>query len=101
MRRTPPTLATERLLLRGWRGRDVAGHTKMSEDPEVRRCLGKGKTKSKAEALGEIAAHLCHWAALGFGQWALERKEDGESIGRAGFWRQAAWQGLVGGLDVR
>jgi RimJ/RimL family protein N-acetyltransferase len=73
----------------------------MSEDPEVMRYLGKGKTKSQAETLGEIAAHLCHWAALGFGQWALERKEDGESIGRAGFWRPPGWPGLEVGWKLR
>lgn len=68
--RSPPTLETERLRLRGWERRD-----------------------------------------LGYGQWALERREDGEPLGRAGFWNPPgtrpgglAWPGVdpegTGGGDL-
>ena len=98
--RTPPPLETPRLLLRGWRGRDLAAHAEMSADPEVMRYLGSGKTVSQAEALAEVAAHLGHWALRGYGQWALERKEDGASIGRAGLWNPPGWPGVEVGWKL-
>ncbi len=98
--RTPPQLETPRLLLRGWRGRDLAAHAEMSVDPEVMRYLGSGKTVSQAEVWAEVATHLGHWALRGYGQWALERKEDGASIGRTGLWNPPGWPGVEVGWKL-
>jgi hypothetical protein len=35
--RVPPTVETTRLLLRGWRRRDLKAHAEMSADPQVMR----------------------------------------------------------------
>jgi RimJ/RimL family protein N-acetyltransferase len=66
----------------------------MSADPEVMRYLGSGRVLSQAESWSEVAVHIGHWALRGYGQWALERKEDGAAIGRAGLWNPPGWPGL-------
>lgn len=99
-RRTPPTLETSRLLLRGWRPRDLAPHAEMAADPEVMRYLGEGRTGGRSKAGREIATHVVHWALRGYGQWALERRSDGASIGRAGLWNPPGWPGVEVGWKL-
>lgn len=98
--RTPPTIETSRLLLRGWRRQDFRPHAEMSADPEVMRYLGRGRTLSQAQTSMEIAVHFAHWGLRGYGQWALERKQDGASIGRAGLWNPPGWPGTEVGWKL-
>lgn len=72
----------------------------MSADPEVMRYLGDGQVLNQAQSWGEIAVHIGHWALRGYGQWALEREEDGASIGRAGLWNPPGWPGLEVGWKL-
>lgn len=96
----PPRLETPRLLLRRWMGRDLKAHAEMSADPEVMRYLGDGRVLGQWQSRGEVAVHIAHWALRGYGQWALERKEDGASIGRAGLWSPPGWPGLEVGWKL-
>lgn len=97
---TPPTVETPRLLLRGWGVADLDAHAEMSADPEVMRYLGEGGVLNRGQSWGEIAMHIGHWALRGYGQWALERKADGASIGRAGLWYPPGWPGVEVGWKL-
>ena len=74
----------------------------MTGDPEVMRHIGDGHVLDQGQAWREIATHLGHWGLRGYGQWALERRDDGRLIGRAGLWNPAGWPGLeVGWMLAR
>lgn len=92
--RKPPTLETPRLLLRGWGLRDLEAHAEMSADPEVMRYIGDGEAVGRAQSWCEAALHIGHWALRGYGQWVLERKADGRTLGQAGLWNPPGWPGL-------
>ncbi|MGC1852099.1 MAG: GNAT family N-acetyltransferase [Solirubrobacterales bacterium] len=98
--RTPPVLETPRLILRGWQPRDLEPHAEMSADPEVMRYIGDGRVLDGGQSWREVAMHIGHWALRGYGQWALERKGDGASLGRAGLWNPPGWPGLEVGWKL-
>jgi RimJ/RimL family protein N-acetyltransferase len=87
-------LETQRLRLRRFREPDLDAYAKMSADPEVMRYIGTGVTLSRTDAWRSIAAMLGHWQLRGYGMWALELKETGEFVGRAGFLDPAGWPGF-------
>ncbi len=97
---TPPRLETSRLLLREWRPGDLNAYAEICADPEAMRFIGDGQTRSRSGSWREIAMHIGHWALRGYGQWALERKEDGAFIGRAGLWNPPGWPGLEVGWTL-
>jgi RimJ/RimL family protein N-acetyltransferase len=72
----------------------------MSADPEVMRYIGDGKVLDQGQSWREVAMHIGHWGLRGYGQWALERREDGASIGRAGLWNPPGWPGLEVGWKL-
>jgi RimJ/RimL family protein N-acetyltransferase len=87
-----PRLETERLILRAFEPRDVAPHLEMSADPEVQRFLGGAR-----DAYGSfenLATHAGHWALRGYGNWAVERRDDGSFLGRVGLWEPPGWPGV-------
>ena len=88
------TLATERLLLRAFRGSDLDAYAAMCADPEVMQYLGTGVTLSRAEAWRSMAAILGHWRLLGYGMFAVELNTTGELLGRAGFLDPPGWPGF-------
>jgi RimJ/RimL family protein N-acetyltransferase len=88
------TLETERLLLRRFRGSDLDAYAVMSADPEVMRHIGTGATLNRTDSWRSIAAMLGHWQILGYGMWAVELKESGELVGRAGFLDPPGWPGF-------
>lgn len=92
--RVPPTVETPRLLLRGWSCSDLQAHAEMCADPVAMRYIGNGEVLDRAQSWREIAMHLGHWMLRGYGQWALERREDGVWLGQAGLWNPPGWPGL-------
>jgi RimJ/RimL family protein N-acetyltransferase len=96
----PPVLETSRLILRGWQTKDLEPHAEMSADPEVMRFIGDGGVLDRGQSWREVALHIGHWALRGYGQWALEHKEDGVSLGRAGLWNPPGWPGLEVGWKL-
>ena len=87
-------LATARLRLRQFRESDWEPYAVMCADPDVMRFLGTGVTLNRDEAWRSIANILGHWQLRGYGMWALESKETGELVGRAGFLDPPGWPGF-------
>jgi RimJ/RimL family protein N-acetyltransferase len=87
-----PVLETDRLVLREWREGDIEVEAAVSADPEVMRYLGG--VISREEAWRRMSLHAGHWLIRGYGNWAVEVREDGSLIGRVGLWRPEGWPGL-------
>lgn len=77
-----PELRTGRLLLRRWQESDFEPWAAMNADPEVRRYLGELLTREQSDAVVKLMQ--AEFDARGFGWWALESRETGEFLGRAG-----------------
>jgi RimJ/RimL family protein N-acetyltransferase len=78
-------LETERLLLRPLSLDDLDVFASFYSDPEVMRYLGAGRTLSREETEQSLKRMLHGLEADGFGQLAVEQKEDGALVGRCGF----------------
>ena len=87
-----PVLETERLVMRGFTPADFEPYAAASADPEVQRFLGG--PVGRGRAWRSLAMHIGHWELRGYGQWALERRDDGRTIGRAGLWNPEGWFGV-------
>lgn len=85
-------LVTERLVMRGFTAADFEPYAAASADPEVQRFLGGPVGRDRAWR--SLAMHVGHWRLRGYGQWALERRDDGRTIGRAGLWNPEGWFGV-------
>ncbi|MGW7098824.1 GNAT family N-acetyltransferase [Streptomyces sp. NPDC054838] len=77
-----PELRTDRLLLRRWRESDLEPWAAMNADPDVRGHLGELLTREQSDAA--VTLMQAEFDGRGFGWWALETRETGEFIGRAG-----------------
>jgi ribosomal-protein-alanine N-acetyltransferase len=75
-------LKTERLVLRGWRASDRSPFAAMGADPRVMRFLGPTLSRSASDAL--VDRIEAHFAAYGFGLWAVEAPGIAELIGFVG-----------------
>jgi RimJ/RimL family protein N-acetyltransferase len=95
-----PSLATERLLLRQFTAADLDAWAAISADPEVARHLGDGTPLDRVGAWRWMALNLGHWMLRGYGQWALEERDGGALVGRAGLWEPEGWPGLELGWVV-
>jgi RimJ/RimL family protein N-acetyltransferase len=79
-----PPIETARLRLRAFRESDLESHAAVMADPEVVRHLG-GTPFSREDSWRRICTACGLWPLLGYGYWAVERKEDGAYVGQAGF----------------
>ncbi|MFJ9825881.1 GNAT family N-acetyltransferase [Streptomyces sp. NPDC101160] len=77
-----PELRTDRLLLRRWRDSDLEPWAAMMADPEVREHLGELLTREQSDATVDLMR--AQFDERGFGWWAVELRETGEFLGRAG-----------------
>jgi RimJ/RimL family protein N-acetyltransferase len=96
----PPTLETERLILRVPRQDDFEGWARFHGDAESMRWLGGPITR--AEAWRGMATVVGMWPLLGFGQFSVVEKASRRWIGRVGPWfpegcprREVAWMLLA------
>ena len=87
-------IETERLVLRRPRLSDAKALHAAYGDPEVMQYIGEGETLDLAATRAWLEKSLARWKADGFGHFAVERKEDGKVIGRAGFlvWDPDEWR---------
>ena len=90
----PPILSTARLKLRQFRGADWDAYAAMCADPEVMRHIGAGGPLSRDDAWRSMAGMLGHWTLRGYGMWAVEERDTGRLVGRAGFIDPPGWPGF-------
>src|SRR5947209_1225826 len=86
-----PTLETERLRLRPFRGSDFDDYAAMCADPEVARYLMV--RFSREQSWRHLAFLVGHWKLRGYGMWAVEERETGAFAGRIGFADPEGWPG--------
>jgi len=79
-----PTLTTARLVMRAFRGADLAPFAAIYADPVVMQHFVQPMT---AEGTAAFVDRIdAQWRAAGWGLWALERRDTGEFIGYTGLW---------------
>jgi RimJ/RimL family protein N-acetyltransferase len=98
---TVPVLETSRLTMRGFRADDYDAWAAIVADDETMRAVGRPAGLNEWEAWDDLSRLAGHWALRGFGQWALEERESGELVGRAGLICPADWPDLEVGWLVR
>lgn len=77
-------IRTERLLLRRWRQADLEPFADMCADEKVMRHIGPGTAMTAAQVRADIENYALCWDTNGYGQFAIEKNDDGQFIGFAG-----------------
>ncbi|MGA7807642.1 GNAT family N-acetyltransferase [Bradyrhizobium sp.] len=97
-----PRVETERLILRQWRGSDVAPNTAMLSDPDTARFItadGKAVTETM-NGWRNAAIMAGHWVLHGVGMFVVEEKASGRFVGRVGPWLPPGWPGFEVGWGI-
>ena len=89
-----PLLETPRLRLTALTERHFDDYARMLADAESTRWIGDGQPLDRMNAWRSMAMLLGHWALRGCGMWAIELKDTGEFIGRAGLMKPEGWPDL-------
>lgn len=79
----PPTITTDRLILRGHTAGDFAGCRALWSDPSVTRFIG-GRPSTPEEVWRRILAYAGHWQLLGYGYLLATERETGAVVGEFG-----------------
>ena len=80
-----PRIETDRLVLRRWDvTRDLDAWAAICADPAVMRYIGDGSVATRAECEERLEQFVTAWRELGFGLFAVERRDTGEFIGNTG-----------------
>ncbi|HEV7636826.1 MAG TPA: GNAT family N-acetyltransferase [Bradyrhizobium sp.] len=97
-----PLIETERLVLRRWRGSDVAANTAMLSDPGTARFITVDGKPVTEELVGwrNAAVMAGHWVLHGFGMFVVEEKSSGKYVGRVGPWFPPGWPGFEVGWGI-
>jgi RimJ/RimL family protein N-acetyltransferase len=97
-----PILHTERLVLRPWRGSDIALNTAMLSDPETARYITADRKPVTDEMVGwrNAAIMAGHWVLYGAGMFAVEEKSSGKYVGRVGPFFPPGWPGFEVGWGI-
>jgi len=82
MPREAPLLATERLILRGWRASDRAPFARMNDDARVMEHFPARLSRAESDAFVERIQ--ASFRDRGFGLWVVERRSDAAFLGFAG-----------------
>jgi RimJ/RimL family protein N-acetyltransferase len=88
-------IETERLILRKPRLEDADAAAEHLTDPEVMRYIGIGGAAiPRGECVAVVQRWLDRWDVNGFGQFAVERRDDSRFLGRLGLlvWDRALWE---------
>lgn len=84
----PPTITTDRLILRKPAARDVDTVVAFFLSD---RAAHVGGPYTLGKAWRQFAAEVGHWDLLGFGMWAVTTKDSDQIIGLIGPWCPADW----------
>lgn len=79
-----PEIETDRLILRGHRRDDFPALAAMWADPDVTRFIS-GRPATEHESWMRYLRYAGHWIVMGYGFWAVVRKDSGAFIGEIGF----------------
>jgi RimJ/RimL family protein N-acetyltransferase len=88
VRRLPPEIRTERLLLRQWRADDAEPFTEIYRQPEF---LEHMPALDRDETRAQLERFARRWEEEGLGPWAAEELETGRLVGRMGLLRHHDW----------
>lgn len=92
--RAPRVLDTPRLVLRPFTLADHAEYARITADPDVMRYVGTGNPNTPELAWRSMAVMLGHWELLGYGIWAVTRRDDGALAGHCGYIDVPGWPGF-------
>ena len=79
--------------MRAWKSDDFDHYARLMGNPEITRFLPSG-VMAPDDAWQHMAMIAGHWNLLGYGIWAVDRKDDGAFIGRTGFWNPPGWPAM-------
>ncbi len=82
--RQAPVLETARLILRPFQASDLDAQAEAMGDPDVVRHLG-GTPFSREDTWRRLLCAPGLWTLLGYGYWAVVRREDEAYVGQLGF----------------
>ena len=80
---------------------DLDAYAAICADIEVMRYLGDGKPLARPDAWRQMAMILGHWTLREYGLFALEERDTGTLVGRAGFFEPEGWPGFELGWMLR
>jgi RimJ/RimL family protein N-acetyltransferase len=86
-----PEIETTRLRLTALTDRHFDAYAAMLADPASTRWVGDGQPLDRMNAWRSMAMLLGHWQLRGFGMWAVERRDDGNFLGRVGLMQPEGW----------